>query len=506
MSFMRRKMKQIGAMLLTLALLAAMPISALAAGPDTTEDVSLTIIKYKDPGGTLTAGNGTEQTLTGYTAIPNVKFTIQPATYSGTGDTDDVSSYTLGTAIEGVTNSAGKIVFSTDSSELVGTSTVLPGQGIYAVTETSGPDGQATTFLVSLPMLDPTDSTGGTWLYDVFAYPKNYMELDIAKAYTVPDDAAGTDDNILEWTIDVTLPAGMTTDTTNTEQSFVITDQIQNTALTYLINETNCLVGTVVNRAGTKTALAETTDYTVSLAGTTPDSLVITFTAEGIKKLAEAYDETVTGTTAPKVSFAYKTRVSLTDKNDLGTVTNKVSVDYTSSNGFVYDQKTATASGELYGIKITKTDVASAKLGGAKFRIYTNKADALADIADTTGATTTGALADTDGKVLEVITDSTTGEAYIYGLEPGVYYLVETVAPAGFNKLKEPITVTVDGTTVMTGTSLVDVSVINSSDFELPKTGGTGTLLFTAAGLILIGVAGVFLIAARKKSRKNMEV
>lgn len=49
------------------------------------------------------------------------------------------------------------------------------------------------------------------------------------------------------------------------------------------------------------------------------------------------------------------------------------------------------------------------------------------------------------------------------------------------------------------GTYLVRVPVTNSAEFELPVTGGRGTLLFTVIGLVLIGVALVIIVVVIRK-------
>ena len=50
----------------------------------------------------------------------------------------------------------------------------------------------------------------------------------------------------------------------------------------------------------------------------------------------------------------------------------------------------------------------------------------------------------------------------------------------------------------------VSATVENHEGFNLPLTGGMGTLLFTAGGIVLIALAAVLLFAAnRKKSRRD---
>ncbi len=88
----------------------------------------------------------------------------------------------------------------------------------------------------------------------------------------------------------------------------------------------------------------------------------------------------------------------------------------------------------------------------------------------------------------------------INGLKAGTYWLRETKAPDGYNKLEKDIKITVtnnnDGTyTISTdrkdGINVSDniVTIVNTSGAHLPETGGTGTLLLTAVGALLVAVA-----------------
>jgi LPXTG-motif cell wall-anchored protein len=48
-----------------------------------------------------------------------------------------------------------------------------------------------------------------------------------------------------------------------------------------------------------------------------------------------------------------------------------------------------------------------------------------------------------------------------------------------------------------------NLTITNTRDFVLPLTGGAGTLMFTAAGVSLMGGAGLFLFLARKKDKQK---
>lgn len=142
-------------------------------------------------------------------------------------------------------------------------------------------------------------------------------------------------------------------------------------------------------------------------------------------------------------------------------------------------------------------------------------------------------------KVKSGITTGTDGKANVDGLANGTYYLVETKTKQGYNLLKAPVkvelsiaykttwnesleykgdvlvkrdvtkkveTFTKDGT--KTGVTEGDktygrhvTEIINRKGFNLPTTGGFGTLLFSGIGVLLV-VAGVgVLLSLKKKNR-----
>ena len=81
---------------------------------------------------------------------------------------------------------------------------------------------------------------------------------------------------------------------------------------------------------------------------------------------------------------------------------------------------------------------------------------------------------------------------------------METAAPAGYNLLTAPVSVTVAAVKTGEGdnVSVVDipVDVPNSTGSELPSTGGIGTTLFYVIGGLLMTGAAVLLITKKRMS------
>ena len=93
--------------------------------------------------------------------------------------------------------------------------------------------------------------------------------------------------------------------------------------------------------------------------------------------------------------------------------------------------------------------------------------------------------------------------------QPGTYYLKETKAPAGYNKLTSPIKVTITKTgdeewTVSKDGTVEDDKIIdieNSTGSLLPSTGGRGAIAFAViAALLVFGVAVSFIRDKRKEA------
>lgn len=105
------------------------------------------------------------------------------------------------------------------------------------------------------------------------------------------------------------------------------------------------------------------------------------------------------------------------------------------------------------------------------------------------------------------LTTGNDGKIEIDGLDADTYYLRETLAPAGYNKLASDVAVTVTGATKAEGTDTLTYATViaeinNQSGTELPETGGTGTTVLYILGAVLVIGAAVLLITRKRMNDK----
>lgn len=138
----------------------------------------------------------------------------------------------------------------------------------------------------------------------------------------------------------------------------------------------------------------------------------------------------------------------------------------------------------------------------------------LIDLIENNDGSYTVAPAGYTGPVVKVMT---AGKITIKGLDDATeYYLYETKAPAGYNRLTDAVRFEItatysdagDNCTSVTATvnndvqSSVSVNVRNNKGSTLPSTGGIGTTLFYVIGGVLMAVAAVLLVTKKRMNNK----
>lgn len=210
--------------------------------------------------------------------------------------------------------------------------------------------------------------------------------------------------------------------------------------------------------------------------------------------------------------------------------TNKVTVTWTTKDGTQPEPGNKLEKEETiytYAIALKKVNNKGEALSGAvfEFPFY---------VQSTTDANGAYIYAGTDAKegLTNQITTPEDGVIVVKGVKSGSYNITEVTAPAGYNKLTDPVTVEAKktgGTTTQTTVYLdkdgnttdtktdntievkVDIDtiaatavvVVNKAGIELPSTGGMGTTIFYVLGSVLVIGAVVLLVTKKRMSTKR---
>ena len=255
------------------------------------------------------------------------------------------------------------------------------------------------------------------------------------------------------------------------------------------------------------------TDTSLTVGGTAPTTA--TLDTANNRKMSLDLSAWVRDNQANKGKEFTVTYYAKVNKDAEVTNNNKASLEYGNNPDDTTTTTPSEAKTNTYPLDINKIKKGSEeKLAGAKFSLYTSEADAkngenaikvsgsngnyVVDPASTT--TEFESVKSVDGKGYNL---------HINGLEAKDYWLVETQAPEGFNKLTDPIKVTItkDGDAnwtvkkndVSEDDKIIDVE--NSTGSILPSTGGRGAIAFAViAALLVFGVAVSFIRDKRKEA------
>lgn len=221
-------------------------------------------------------------------------------------------------------------------------------------------------------------------------------------------------------------------------------------------------------------------------------------------KFKEEFLKTINDTTKIEVTYSatLNGEAEIHDNND-----NTTHLTYGEEN----NTTPSTTHTITYGINILKyTGDTTNTLANATFSLYNAETAGTAYTLVQKTDTTNYRLAMTEESGITEITTTNTGEFSIQGLKPGVYWLEETAAPKGYNRLAKRIKVEImnDGTYKINnkardnGVGYNRVEVENKTGTVLPSTGGVGTTMIYLIGGALVLGSGVVLVTKRRVKGK----
>ncbi len=456
------------------------------------------------------------------------------------GDTSDKLKVTYDDTFalgEGKTNAQGVVQFKD-----------LP-LGLYRVWESTVPKGYSAAeggkaFYMTLPMIEKVTSAaaqgGGTksetkYNYAPFVDPKN---VDLSGAVTKTQDlthTVGAGDTI-EYTIKAKLDKSRAK---NDEDSKVKPEEFKGYTVYDLapagyFEKYDSSVVTKVEVGDTDLKPADNkTYYTVGtptdVAAPTDNSDVarkkipITFTEDGNQKLADEVnkDANVGKFVYVSVTFTFK----LKDSATLGAnkVTNKASILPSHKPGTTVPDEIPSDNPPSTDFATFKIKKVSSKddsaLGGAKFRLFAVKTDAEgctnALKEGKTGSDLKAVCEDKSSTGFGEKETSSDNDASKKGLTDGysvkrgeAFYVVETVAPAGYIRNPDVHEFTLDKN--KTEDTLTVKNIPDSGNggkgwlFNLPKTGAAGVVIFALAGVCLV-CFGIFVFMRNRKKDEEQQ-
>jgi len=179
---------------------------------------------------------------------------------------------------------------------------------------------------------------------------------------------------------------------------------------------------------------------------------------------------------------------------------------------------------EVYNLGFTKVDGTnpSKTLSGAIFELYGSYDEVTKVYSNPikVSLVSEGLYIVNPESATNTVTTPADGKVIIQGLAEGTYYLKETTAPAGYNKLDDPVVVTIaadpvdpitgevtqkNGDEITVGgtkyyVNNAEVNIENFSGVELPSTGGEGTMMMITIGTMVAMVFAVLMITQKKMS------
>ena len=417
-------------------------------------------------------------------------------------------------------------------------------QGLYLIVETRVPENVTSTcnpFFVSLPM---TTIDGAAWNYDVTVYPKNQTgNPDLEKTVRESKNSTGKNNGSLtdikdgyahtatasigdtvDYQIISTLPTITSKASSLSEYTYVDT---MSKGIRYNKND---VVIEFFKDAGCTDKITtwaeESGKFTVAYDDA-QNIMTIRMTEAGLAEINEAttvYTDSVKrGYSDCTMRITYA--ATLTADAQMGDTDNpnKVELTWRRTNSTYFDTLKDCCHVYTYGVDVLKQfSDNGGNLRNVKFKLYKDTDDCyiIADLENgiyyAKGFTAKKSDATT-------FVPNSSGHIVVKGLEDDTYSLTEIATDKGYVLLKDAVKIviktaedgqcekcgaklltasaTVNGkeASMTDGNAIVPLTVVNNSGFDLPKTGGYGTWMFTIGGVALMGAAA-FIVA---KSRKH---
>ena len=453
---------------------------------------------------------------------------------------------TVKNALEAAARNGGKAMPETDAnghSKVGGLE-----QGLYLAVETRVPENVTSTcnpFFVSLPM---TTIDGKDWNYDVTVYPKNQtgnptLEKTVREDKNSTGKNGGTGDiadgyahtatasvgDVVEYQIISTLPTITSKATSLTAYTFVDTLSKgicynKNDVVIEFFRDAGCTDQiTAWNEDSGKFSVSYDDAANAMTIGMTEAGLVEINESEGVYT-----DSVKRGYSDCTVRITYA--ATLTADAQLGDTDNpnEVVLTWKRTNTGYFDTLQDCCHVYTYGVDVLKQfSDGKGDLANVRFLLHN----------DTDGYFVTAELVDgvyhvTGHEVKEskatVFVPNGEGHIRVMGLEDDTYTLTETDTDKGYVLLKDGIeivitaaegesacetcgaklltasgTVNGDAVDMEDGNAIVPLTVINNPGFDLPKTGGYGTWIFSVGGCMLLGVAAFIVVRGRKHNRND---
>ena len=420
-------------------------------------------------------------------------------------------------------------------------------QGLYLVVETRVPENVTSTcnpFFVSLPM---TTIDGAAWNYDVTVYPKNQTGnptldktvreaknstgkntgslTDIGDGYAHTATASVGD--TVDYQIISTLPTITSKATSLSEYTYVDTlskgiRYNKNDVVIEFFKDAGCTdkITTWDENSGNFTVAYDDTANTMSIhmteAGLTEINEAATVYTDSVKR---GYSDCTM-----RITYA----ATLTADAQMGDKDNpnEVVLTWKRTNTTYFDTLNDCCHVYTYGINVLKQfSDNGGKVQNVKFLLHNDTDDCyiIADLKD--GVYYAKGFAAKKADATTFIPNAQ-GHVVVKGLEDDTYSLTETATDKGYILLKEAVKIVITtkengtceqcGAKLLTATgtvngkavsmtecnAIVPLTVINNPGFDLPKTGGYGTWMFTIGGVALLGVAAFIVVKSRKRNEQ----